>query len=502
MLGLGAGIDYALIMVNRFREELARGQPPREAALHTTRTAGRAVAFSGLTVAVAMASLFVPDLNFIRSMGLGGVLTILFTVMASVTAVPALLCLLGERVNWPHRFALRATSSGQSLPLFRRWAEAVMRHPWFFTVGISVFMLALAWPLFGMRLGYTGAFGLSPSVESRRGLELIRSLELGGSLDTFEVLLDLGEEGFTPEARRRWSQLQQSLSALPEVRLVISPFLAGRVSLGDTSSGLSDLLSLTQRSISQDKRYLRLSVIPKEPVQAPEIPLWAHKLRQQAQQAGFEKVLLGGGPIGAMEFNNVLIRATPLAILMVFAATFALLALAFRSLLIPLKSILMNTLTIGATYGVITLIFQEGFLGGLFNVDPETASLDPSLPITMFAVLFGLSMDYEIFLLSRIQEYHLHGLSTREAVKAALERTAGVITSAAAIMIIVFSAFVSSGLVVNKAIGFGLALAVFLDATLIRLMLVPAVMLLAGKWNWWLPERLRRLLPRVSLESH
>jgi RND superfamily putative drug exporter len=502
MLGLGAGIDYALIMVNRFREELARGQPPREAALHTTRTAGRAVAFSGLTVAVAMTSLFVPDLNFIRSMGLGGVLTILFTVMASVTAVPALLCLLGERVNWPHRFALRATSSGQSLPLFRRWAEAVMRHPWFFTVGISVFMLALAWPLFGMRLGYTGAFGLSPSVESRRGLELIRSLELGGSLDTFEVLLDLGEEGFTPEARRRWSQLQQSLSALPEVRLVISPFLAGRVSLGDTSSGLSDLLSLTQRSISQDKRYLRLSVIPKEPVQAPEIPLWAHKLRQQAQQAGFEKVLLGGGPIGAMEFNNVLIRATPLAILMVFAATFALLALAFRSLLIPLKSILMNTLTIGATYGVITLIFQEGFLGGLFNVDPETASLDPSLPITMFAVLFGLSMDYEIFLLSRIQEYHLHGLSTREAVKAALERTAGVITSAAAIMIIVFSAFVSSGLVVNKAIGFGLALAVFLDATLIRLMLVPAVMLLAGKWNWWLPERLRRLLPRVSLESH
>ncbi|RIH81197.1 Heme uptake protein MmpL11 [Calidithermus terrae] len=502
MLGLGAGIDYALIMVNRFREELARGRPPREAAALTTRTAGRAVAFSGLTVAVAMASLFIPDLTFIRSMGLGGVLAIFLTVLASVTAVPALLALLGERVNWPRRFALGATSSGQTLPLFRRWAEAVMRRPGFFTLGITAAMLLLAWPLFGMRLGYTGAFGLSPGVESRKGLELIRALELGGSLDTFEVLLDLGEAGFTPEARRDWARLERSLSALPEVRLVISPFLAGRVALGDTASGLSDLLSLTRRSISQDQRYLRLSVVPKQPVRAPEIPAWADKLRRHAKDAGFQTVLLGGGPIGAMEFNDVLIQATPLAILVVFAATFVLLTVAFRSLLIPLKSILMNTLTVGATYGVVTLIFQEGHLGGLFNVDPETASIDPSLPLTMFAVLFGLSMDYEIFLLSRVQEYHLQGLPTREAVKAALERTAGVITSAAAIMIIVFSAFVSGDLVVNKTIGFGLALAVFLDATLIRLMLVPAVMLLAGKWNWWLPDGLRRLLPKVSLERH
>jgi RND superfamily putative drug exporter len=204
--------------------------------------------------------------------------------------------------------------------------------------------------------------------------------------------------------------------------------------------------------------------------------------------------------VGSREFTEALTSAMPAAIGTVFVATFVLLAVAFRSLVIPLKSIVMNTLSVGAAYGVITLVFQKGFLAGWIGVPTDVGYVDSSLPLMMFAVIFGLSMDYEIFLLSRIQEGHLAGSSTPQSVKAALSRTAGVITSAALIMILVFSAFVFGQVVANKTVGLGLAVAVFLDATLIRLMLVPAVMVLAGEWNWWLPGPLRRLMPKVRLE--
>jgi len=497
MLSLGAGIDYALLMVNRFREELAAGRPAQAAAAITTQTAGRTVAFSGLVVAIAMGVMLVPDLTFIRSMGVGGVMAITLTVLVSITLLPALLALLGERVNSPRRLSFKVTSSGQVSPFWGRWASRVMQRPWVWALAVAGLFLALAWPATQMKLGYTGAFGLGPHVESRKGLELIRQLELGGALDAFEVLLDLGEEGFTPQNRARWRALEQRLSAWPEVRLVVSPFLAGRL---EGQGGFAELVGLTNQYISQDRRYLRLTVIPRDAVHAPSIPDWYARLKQEAQQAGFQRVLLGGAPVGSMEFTQALVGAMPAAIGTVFVATFLLLAVAFRSLVIPIKSILMNTLTVGAAYGLITLVFQEGFAARLVGAPTDVGGIDSSLPILMFAVIFGLSMDYEIFLLSRVQEAHLAGLDTPQAVRYALERTAGVIGSAALIMVIVFSAFVVGQVVANKTIGLGLALAVLLDATLVRLVLVPAVLVLAGRWNWWLPEPLQRVMPRVRLE--
>lgn len=498
MLSLGAGIDYALLMVNRFREELASGRSAQAAAAITTQTAGRTVASSGLVVAIAMGAMLVPDLTFIRSMGVGGVMSITLTVLASITLLPAILSMLGERVNSPRRLAFKPTSSGQVSPFWGRWAGVVMRRPWMWAFGVAGLLLALAWPATQMKLGYTGAFGLGPNVESRKGLELIRQMGLGGALDSFEILLDLGEEGFTPENRARWRDLEQRLSAWPEVRLVVSPFLAGRLS---GQGGFAELVGLSTQYVSQNRRYLRLTVIPRDAVQAPRIPEWYARLKQEARNAGFERVLLGGAPVGSMEFTQALVGAMPAAIGTVFVATFLLLAVAFRSLLIPLKSILMNTLTVGAAYGLITLIFQEGLGAGLVGAPTDVGGIDSSLPILLFAVIFGLSMDYEIFLLSRVQEAHLAGLDTPQAVRYALERTAGVITSAALIMIIVFSAFVFGQVVANKTIGLGLAVAVLLDATLVRLVLVPSVLVLAGRWNWWLPEPLRRMMPKMSLES-
>ncbi len=497
MLSLGAGIDYALLMVNRFREEMAAGRTAQAAAAITAQTAGRTVASSGLVVAIAMGAMLVPDLTFIRSMGVGGVMSITLTVLASITLLPAILALLGERVNSPRRLSFKATSSGKISPFWGRWASRVMQRPWMWSFGVVGLLLALAWPATQMKLGYTGAFGLGPNVESRKGLELIRQLELGGALDAFEVLLDLGEEGFTPQNRARWRDLEARLSAWPEVRLVVSPFLAGRL---EGQGGFSELVGLTNQYLSQNRQYLRLTVIPRDAVPAPSIPEWYARLKQEAQRAGFQKVLLGGAPIGSMEFTQALVGAMPAAIGTVFVATFLLLAVAFRSLVIPLKSILMNTLTVGAAYGLITLVFQEGFAAGLVGAPTDVGGIDSSLPILMFAVIFGLSMDYEIFLLSRVQEAHLAGMDTPQAVRYALERTAGVITSAALIMIIVFSAFVFGQVVANKTIGLGLAVAVFLDATLVRLVLVPAVLVLAGRWNWWLPEPLRRVMPQVRFE--
>ena len=497
MLGLGAGVDYALLMVNRFREELARGLSPRRAAEVTTLTAGRSVAFSGLTVGIAMASLLVPDLAFARSMGMGGVLVIAITVLSSITAVPALLALLGHRINQPR--LLRVQFSQNAGKFWGYWAQRVMVRPLPFALAITALLVVLASPTATMRLGYTGAFGLSSEVESRRGLDLIRGLELGGTLDAFEILIDLGEENaFDSEARSKWRDLEAELSQWPEVRMVISPFLAARGNGG--TGGLGDLVSLTDRSISQDRRYLRLTVIPRQPIPAEEIPTWISQLRQTTQQYGFSRVLLGGAPVGSQEFTDALVGAMPLAIGLVFLATFVLLGIAFRSLLIPLKSILMNTLTVSAAYGVITQIFQHGTLASLFGVSADLGVVDSSLPLVLFAIIFGLSMDYEIFLLSRVQEGHLAGLDTRQAVQQALVQTGGIISSAAIIMIIVFLAFVQGDVTANKTIGMGLAVAVFLDATLVRLLLVPAVMVLAGRWNWWLPRSLDRLLPQVRLE--
>jgi putative drug exporter of the RND superfamily len=501
MLGLGAGIDYALLLVNRFREELANGREPRQAAANTVRTAGRAVGFSGITVAIAMGALLIPDLLFIRSIGVAGVLVIIMTVLVSVTAVPALLAIIGPRVNSPRRLQFKLTSSGEKSQFWANWAERVMRRPWLYALVIGALLLLVASPALRMNLGYTGAWGLTQNVESRKGLELVRPLELGGSLDTLEVVLDLQGQDFR-EARAAWRKLDATIAGWEDVRLVISPFLTSRTDLSSSSAsnGITALAALTERSISKNRQYLRLSVIPKDAIHPPAIPRWLERLRTAAKDAGFQNVILGGAPVGSQEFTNALVGSMPLAIGTVFVATFILLAIAFRSLVIPIKSIVMNTLTVGASYGVITLIFQNGFLANLLNVPTDIGAIDSSLPLVMFAVTFGLSMDYEIFLLSRVQEAHLSGMRTVDSVKAALERTAGVITSAAIIMLIVFAAFVQGDVVANKTIGVGLFVAVLLDATLVRLMLVPAVLALAGEWNWWMPKGLKKALPKVSLE--
>jgi putative drug exporter of the RND superfamily len=499
LFGLGAGIDYALLVVSRFREYLAAGNPAKQAALEVTKTAGRAVLLSGLTVAIAMSALLVPDLAVTRSIGIAGLLTMTFTVLVSITALPALLGLLGERVNLPRIWH----SSGQSSPFWGKHAARVMARPLPWGMGAAVVILLLAAPMLTMRLGYTGAFGLGVGIESRQGLERIAKLELAGSLDTFEVILDLGSQPYTAAVRERWRKFDATIGAWQEVRLVVSPFTLVRLAQAQsasTGSSVGAALGLAQSSISSNRRYLKMQIIPRLSVRTLEIGGWLERIRAAARDAGFETVLIGGAPKSAFEITQSLIGVLPQAIGLVFAATFVLLLIVFRSILIPIKSILLNSLSVAASYGVITLVFQHGVLAGLFNAPTDVGVIDVTLPLVLFAVIFGLSMDYEIFLLARMQEAHLLGFDTNSAVKIALERTGSVISSAALVMVIVFAAFIPGSVVVNKTLGLGLAVAVALDATLIRMVLVPSLMLWAGKWNWWLPIWLEKRLPKVRFE--
>ncbi|CAM3236481.1 MMPL family transporter [Deinococcus deserti] len=504
MLGLGAGIDYALLMVNRFREELARDHDSRAAAARTMLSAGRSVAFSGLTVAIAMAALILPPIAFVRSMGLGGVLVVLLTVVASLTALPALLALLGERVNSPRIIRFPWGQSPAASQAWTAFARRVTARPVLAVVLSTAFLLVLALPALNMRTGYAGAWGLTPGVESRDALADVRDLGAGGLLSQFEVVLDLQGQRYGPAEREAFRDTVQTLREVPGVRAVISPFLQPE-DLGGAagaSSGLQSLgavTALNQRSFSRDRELLRVTVIPEQYLRADQIEPFEARLREALDAARFP-YLMGGAPIGERDFSHAITGAMPVAVITVFVGTFLLLMVAFRSLLIPLKSIIMNALTVGAAYGVVTMVVQNGVMAGLLGIPNDVGVLDSSLPLLLFAVMFGLSMDYEIFLLSRVQEEHLRGASNDEAVVLAVGRTARIITSAAVIMFIVFSAFTVGRVVASKSIGLGLATAVLLDATLVRLVLVPAFLKLAGRWNWWLPGWLDRRLPHVHIE--
>jgi putative drug exporter of the RND superfamily len=293
LFGLGAGIDYALLVVNRFREALEGNPDPRAGAFEATRSAGRSVVFSGLTVAIAMMGLLVPNLALIRSMGVAGLLTITVTVLVSITLLPALLGLLGERINFPralHRFSELGRTGG----FWGRWAQRVMALPIIWGTIATAFLLLLAAPALGMKLGYTGAFGLAPGVESRKGLELIRPLALAGSLDTFDVLIDLGKpRAFNAEARAKWRRLDADLNLWSDVQLVLSPFSlvrrnASTLNTGSSNPGtvsaLNSARALTQAFLSSNRRYLKMQIVPKQSIRTQDVGGWLERIRTEVSK--------------------------------------------------------------------------------------------------------------------------------------------------------------------------------------------------------------------------
>ena len=491
LIGLGIAIDYSLLIVYRFREELAQNGSIEDAVVRTMATAGRAVVFSGATVAIGLALLLFMPLPFMVSMGVGGFLIPLVSIIAAVTLQPALLSLFGRRgTRRVHvadfmRNRLRlpvprfAGTADAERGLWARLARSIMRRPLVYLALGATVLVAAAVPAFDLQLTPGSAEGTPQSPEAIRGFNVLSDAVGPGALAPAQVLVDTGTPGGVrePAVTAAIDRLIAAVRADPEV---------GRVDFEPRPP-----------YVDATGRYAWVSIAGKHEYGELAAQDFARRLRSDLiPVAGFPEratVLAGGGPAQGVDFIDSAYGAFPWLVLAVLILTYITLMRAFRSLLLPLKAVILNLLAIGATYGLLVIVFKYGIgadLLGLYQFD----QVEAWIPIFLFAMLFGLSMDYEVFLVSRMREFWDEGASNEEAVAQGLERTGRIVTAAAIVMVAAFSGFAAGSIVGLQEFGLGLAIAIFLDATLIRAVLVPALMRLFGRWNWWLPERAARIL--------
>jgi trehalose monomycolate/heme transporter len=474
ILGLGLAIDYGLFMVSRFREELGRTASTPAAVAATVATAGRTVAVSGITVAVALASLMLFPETFLRSMGYGGVATVLIDVVAALTVLPALLAVLGPRVNALRirRRAGRPRAAEESGPWYRI-ARSVMRRPVAYVVVIVIGLLALAGPFRSIAWGGTDARALPAGAPARMVTEALNRDFPGNPASPIEVLVRLPGPAAAPAGHAALAGYVTRLAHLTGAAGAQVTGVRGAVARVEVRFGANPY-SAAARTLVADVR------------QAPAPPGAHAYVGGVSAQLADELASLGS--------------VLPWMALEICLATFVLLFLAFGSVVLPVKAIVMNVLSLSATFGVIVWVFQEGHLAGLLRFTP-TGSIDPSMPILLLAIVFGLSMDYEVFLLSRIRErYDATGDNTA-AVASGLQRTGGLITSLALLLVIVVGAFSASGITFIKLLGVGMIVALVVDATVVRVLLVPATMRLLGRANWWAPRPLRGLYARYGIRE-
>jgi len=489
LVGLGLGADYSLILVSRFREELAAGRSTEEAVPRTVATAGKAVVFSGAAVLTGLASLMVFEFMMLRSIGAGGALVVLIAVAAATTFVPALLAVLGPRVNkwrvWRPRVGPR---NG-----WARLARAVMRRPLPIFLSVSAFLVVLGLPFLHVRLNAPDARVLTPDSPSRVAYEFLRD-EFGEGHQTPLFLVSRFPEGaLAPEAVAAQHALARALEADPRVARVggitaIDP----RITLEQYqllyryAPGIGDPWARTLAETFTRENAAFMLVEPSVPSTSPEAEGLVEAIRAYRDANGLD-LLVGGGAAGLKDFVDRLYTDFPKAVLLILVITYVVLAVLFRSVVLPLKAVLLNVLSLLASFGALVLVFQDGWLSNVLRFEP-LGYIDSLLPIVLFAMLFGLSMDYEVFLLSRVKEAHDEGRSNTESVAIGMERSGRVVTSAALVVIAVCLAFVTADIVLIKALGLGAAIAVFVDAAIVRALLVPATMHLLGRWNWWAPR--------------
>jgi uncharacterized membrane protein YdfJ with MMPL/SSD domain len=464
MLGLGLAIDYALFIVTRFREELARTDDEREALARTMATAGRTVAFSGITVAIALGGLLFFPQMFLRSMGLGGIAVVLVDMLAALTILPALLALLGRRVD-ALRLVRRRASAEPDRRVWYRLAHSVMRRPVRYAAGSVIVLLVLGAPFLGIRFGSIDQRALPSGAEARMVSDTLDRDFTRGPLSPIDVVM-------TGNPTR--SELGAYLGSLRATPGVTS---ADVVATGRDAMQIAVRTPADPQSGEARHLLTRIRVLP---TPAP--------------------AYVGGDTGRLADLLTSLGRVLPWTALFVAVVTFALLFAALGSVLLPLKALLMNVLSLSAAFGVMVWGFQDGHLAGLLDFT-STGTVEASQPVLILAVAFGLSMDYELFLLSRIREEWDRTRDNAAAVATGLQRTGGIITNAALLLAIVIGAFTTSGITFIKLIGVGLLVAVVVDATLVRALLVPATMRLLGRANWWLPRPLRRLHARVALRE-
>jgi RND superfamily putative drug exporter len=476
MIGIGVGIDYALFIVTRFREGIHDGLTPREATGRALDTAGRAVIFAGTVVVISMLGLSAVGIKFVAALGVAAAIVVATAVLVAFTVLPALLTLVGTRID---KWSVRRPGSKNKAPgepFGRKIAKRIQANPWRYAILSAGFLILLALPVIRMDLGFPDA-GANPSdYHTRQAYDLLTEGFGEGFNNPLLLVLD-NSNGIEQETI---DAVTGAVAQIPGVVQVAEPFTNES---GDTTV---------------------ITVIPTGDANSDEVEDLVHELRDTALPAAVgdsgTNAYVGGGTASFLDFSEKMIERTPWVFVVIIGLSFILLTIVFRSPVIALKAAVMNILSIAAAFGVIVAVFQLGWGHQLFGIE-ETQPIAVFLPIFLFAILFGLSMDYEVFLLSRIREFWAHGRDTSDAVADGLAVTARVITAAAAIMICVFLAFVMNPIPVVKQMGFGLAVAVLIDATIVRLVLVPSTMEILGERNWWFPSWLDRITPHVNIEG-
>ena len=463
MLGIGVAVDYSLFLLSRYREEVHGGRDRAQALDVAMRTSGATVVFSGMTVLISMAGLFLLNSTVMRSLAIGAMVVVAIAVLGAVTLLPALIALMGRRADEPGRVRSVTGKLVRSKGDFwERWTARVMRRPWLSASLSAAILLILAIPALSLDYGNGALRMFPPDHETRRGAELAAQVTGPGAGSPVLVVAPTREaDGYF-----------QRLSGTPGVADVQGP----------------------QPSEDGDAVLMRV-VLDTDP-ESPEALALVDRLREEAPPG----VDIGGATAQAQDLNDLISGGIWKVFLFVMVCSYLVLLVVLRSVLLPLKAVLMNLLSVAAAYGVVVAVFQYGWLDGITGYD-SLGYINTVTPPLLLAIVFGLSMDYEVFLLSRIRERYLATGDNRRAVAEGLQASAKVITSAALIMVVVFGTFALTGVPQIKEIGVGLAVAIALDATLVRLVLVPAAMELMGDWNWWLPKSLDRILPHADFET-
>ena len=484
LIGLGVGVDYALFIVTRYRQGLLRGLSGEDAVVESLDTSGRAVLFAGLIVCIAMLGMFTLGVSFLYGVAVGTSIAVAFTVIASLTLLPAMLGFLGTRVlRRSERRALKAGSlrTSDESPGWARWAGWIQQRPAVFAAVATAVLVLLAIPFLSMRLGSADS-GSDPSGSTtRKAYDLLAK----GFGPGYNGPLQLVAQVSDPAQRAAFAQVDRAVAATPGVVGATRPEFIPSRAPGLAGVALADVYpkgSPQDASTSDLLHTVRDRVVP------------------AAEQGTGVHVLVGGQTAIFDDFAGVLSRKLPLFLAVVIGLSFLLLMLVFRSLVIPAIAAVMNLLSAAAAFGVVTLVFQDGVGSSLLGID-KTGPIEAFVPVFMFAILFGLSMDYEVFLVTRIYEEWHRRRNNEEAVVHGLAATGKTITAAAAIMILVFGAFILGGQRIIDLFGVGLASAVLLDALIVRSVLVPSLMLMIGDANWWLPKRLNDLLPHLRVEG-